>query len=107
MVFLTSYIQATWASGTEAESQKADYLSLPLLLPAHAILSRAQPGKFVFYDTVESLETAVMNSGINMKSVYIFIAYLFLLIILDDHKNPKLIWHQYFRLTCLVLRVFC
>lgn len=58
MVFLTSYMQAAWASDTEAESQKADYLSLLLLLPApagiplHAILSRAQPGKLVFYDTV-------------------------------------------------------
>lgn len=70
----------------------------------HAISSSTQPGKLIFYDTIQSLETEVTNSGINTKSVFISITYLLLPIPLNDfYENPKLHRHQHFKLTCLVL----
>lgn len=57
VVFLT-HILAASPSDTEAESM---VIFLPMLVSAfHSILSRKEPGKLVFYDTVQSLETAVI-----------------------------------------------
>lgn len=80
---------------------------LPMLASLlHATSSSTQPGKLIFYDTIQSLETEVTNSGINTKSVFISITYHLLLIPLNDfYENPKLHRHQHFKLTCLVLTV--
>lgn len=104
-------------SGPQMQKQKADHLSprllqvpfLPMLVSLlPAILFGTQPGKPIFYDTIQFLETEGTNSGINTKSVFIFTTYIFFLIPLNNfHGNPKLGWHQYFRLTWLVLMVLC